>query len=68
MILIITGKGERNYNSEDSFTNKGVLRKIVPQWLKSPAMNGFILDFVQSHVKDGGSGALYVYLKKNKKF
>ena len=68
LILIITGKGERNYNSEDSFTNKGVLRKTVPQWLKSPAMNGFILDFVQSHVKDGGSGALYVYLKKNKKF
>lgn len=68
LILIITGKGERNYNSEDSFSNKGVLRKIVPQWLKSPAINGFILDFVQSHIKDGGSGALYVYLKKNKKF
>ena len=67
LILIITGKGERNYNSEESFSKKGVLRKTVPQWLKSPAMNGFILDFVQSHIKDGGSGALYVYLKKNKK-
>ena len=68
LVLIITGKGERNYNSEDSFSNKGVLRKTVPQWLKSPAISGFILDFVQSHIKDGGSGALYVYLKKNKKF
>ena len=67
LVLIITGKGERNYNSEDSFANKGVLRKTVPQWLKSPAISGFILDFVQSHIKDGGSGALYVYLKKNKK-
>lgn len=67
LVLIITGKGERNYNSKDSFSNKGVLRKTVPQWLKSPALNGFILDFVQSHIKDGGSGALYVYLKKNKK-
>ena len=28
LILIITGKGERNYNSEDSFSNKGVLRKM----------------------------------------
>ena len=68
LVLIITGKGERNYNSEDSFSNKGVLRKTVPQWLKSPAISGFILDFVQSHIKDGGSGALYVYLKKNKNF
>lgn len=68
LVLIITGKGERNYNSEDSFSSKGVLRKTVPQWLKSPAIKGFILDFVQSHIKDGGSGALYVYLKKNKKF
>lgn len=67
LVLIITGKGERNYNSESSFAIKGVLRKTVPQWLKSPAINGFILDFVQSHIKDGGSGALYVYLKKNKK-
>ena len=68
LILIITGKGERKYNSEESFSKKGVLRKTVPQWLKSPAISGFILDFVQSHIKDGGSGALYVYLKKNKKF
>ena len=67
LVLIITGKGERNYNSKDSFSNKGVLRKTVPQWLKSPALNGFILDYVQSHIKDGGSGALYVYFKKNKK-
>ena len=54
-------------NAYSAFSNKGVLRKTVPQWLKSPALNGFILDFVQSHIKDGGSGALYVYLKKNKK-
>lgn len=66
LVLVITGKGERNYHSEDIFANKGVLRKMVPQWLKSTDLSIFILDVVQSHIKDGGSGALYVYLKKNK--
>lgn len=68
LVLIITGKGEKNYDHAYSSQSLGVLKKKVPQWLQLPPVSDCILDFVEAHQKDGGSGALYVYLKRNKKF
>ena len=67
LILVITGKGEKNYDHAHGSQNFGVLKKKVPQWLQLHPVTDCILDFVEAHQKDGGSGALYVYLKKNKK-
>ena len=51
-VIIITGKG------------KGVLQNAVPEWLNQRSLRKKILsfDFAQSH--HGGSGALYVLLKR----
>ncbi|MDC1255375.1 Smr/MutS family protein [Paracoccaceae bacterium] len=67
LVLVITGKGEKNNDNAYGSSSLGVLKKKVPQWLRLQPVNDCILDFVEAHQKDGGSGALYVYLKKNKK-
>lgn len=55
-VLVITGKG--------SITKVGVLRTLVPQWLnQSP----FISSFAKAKPQDGGDGALYVRIKKQKR-
>lgn len=52
--LVITGKG---HGKGEGF---GVLKRKVPLWLKSSKM---VKSFVTAAPKDGGDGALYVYLK-----
>ena len=53
-VLVITGKGEGG---------EGVLRRNVPGWLSQ--MPG-ILKAQEAQPKDGGFGALYVYLKRQR--
>ena len=56
-ILIITGKGKEG---------TGVLRNKLPQWLKSDFCSPYILAFGQAKEKDGGSGAFYIRLRRNR--
>ncbi|HWY62700.1 MAG TPA: Smr/MutS family protein [Rhizomicrobium sp.] len=51
LTLVITGKG-------------GVLNQMVPRWLKQPGFAGLIAGIEPAHVRHGGAGALYVYLRK----
>ncbi len=53
-VLVVTGKG------------KGVLQSAVPNWLNQPLINQYILSFNYAQPKDGGSGALYILLKRHK--
>lgn len=53
-LIIITGKGS------------GVLRENVHKWLQHSYLSKYILHCSQATNKDGGSGALYVKLKKPK--
>ncbi len=55
-VLIIHGKG---YHSENS---KGVLKPYTINWLKQAAD---IKAFCSAHPRDGGTGAVYVLLKKS---
>jgi len=64
LVLVITGKGEKNNDNAYGSSSLGVLKKKVPQWLRLQPVDDCILDFVEAHQKDGGSGALYIYLKK----
>jgi len=59
-VLIITGKGDRNYINRVG--NKGVLKRMVPQWLDSPSISGMVKRHMDALPKDGGGGALYVFL------
>ena len=66
LLLVITGKGQRSYNRGNGPVLAGVLKQKVPHWLRSDPISPYVLEFVEAHQKDGGAGALYVYLKKNK--
>jgi len=60
-VLVITGKGTRSDGSS------GILQNSTPHWLNHPDLRPSILMFCHARPKDGGTGALYVYLRKNKK-
>ena len=66
LVLVITGKGIKHNPLADERDGYGILRKQVPIWLSSPPCKDKILHVCQAHVKHGGSGALYVYLTRNK--
>lgn len=57
-VLIITGKGR--------ISQPGVLRQKVPQWLSEPPLGGIVLKSSPAQPKHGGSGALYVYLRRQR--
>src|SRR5208282_2331351 len=55
LALVITGKGREG---------RGVLRDSVPRWLNEPGLRGRVLALVNAQPRDGGSGALYVLLRR----
>ncbi len=62
-VLVITGKG--GPKGRDG-TEGGILRQAVPRWLNEPALRQKILSFDYAQPKDGGTGALYILLKRNR--
>ena len=56
-VLVITGKGANN---------NGVLKRLVPMWLKSPPLGAKVLALSQATPADGGDGALYVMLRRRR--
>ena len=58
-VLVITGKGKVGAESE-----RGVLRRQVPQWLSQPEFRTFVVGFEEAHIGHGGTGALYVLLSR----
>jgi len=65
-VLIVTGKG-LEHNNQDIFEPKGSLKQIVPEWLKNDELKNMILTFIHPSPKLGGSGALYILLRRKKK-
>lgn len=66
-VLVITGKGNFSPKSDHCETPMpGVLKQKVPLWLSEGALGEIVLQFCPSQPKDGGSGALYVYLRRHR--
>ena len=63
-VLVITGKGLHHAKMEER--GAGVLRKNVPLWLNGEPNRSQILSFSNAKPSDGGSGALYVLLKRRR--
>ena len=59
-ILIVTGKGI----DDAVFSEKGVLRKSVPNWLAHSEISPLILAYKNPSERLGGTGALYILLRK----
>ena len=68
-ILVITGKGgpktEADLDADWRTTQtRGVLRRMVPQWLKEPPLHDCVLAVRPAHMRHGGAGAFYVILRR----
>lgn len=61
-VLVVTGKGGPGY--ADPFGERGVLRRSVPHWLRSPELRGLVIGFEEAARHHGGGGALYVRLRR----
>ncbi|HWB47862.1 MAG TPA: Smr/MutS family protein [Stellaceae bacterium] len=56
-VLVITGRGR---------AGGGVLKSAVPRWLAEPEFRPHILAIAAAQPRDGGSGALYVMLRRTR--
>ena len=69
-LLIVTGKGSRSKSYDDPYISEGlsVLKNSVPEYIKNEeSLNSIISKIVQASQKDGGEGAINIFLKNNKK-
>lgn len=63
--LIVTGKGSAAGGEWDEFRRTGVLRQIVPHWLREPGLRKFVIGFEEAAPSQGGYGALYVRIRRS---
>lgn len=66
LVLVITGKGKPGPDFGPIPQRYGVLKHQVPNWLRMPPLGGAILQVSDAHLKHGGAGALYVYLRRSR--
>lgn len=67
IVLVVTGKGGAQGGGGPMMglaDERGILRRLTPHWLRSPEMRPFVLGFEEAAVHHGGSGALYVRLRR----
>ena len=64
LVLVITGKGKHRDDDSPIPTRFGVLRHQVPQWLSMAPLGGLVLQVSEAHIRHGGGGAYYVYLRR----
>jgi DNA-nicking Smr family endonuclease len=66
LVVVVTGKGnpKNDENAPWMVSPHGVLKQMVPRWLNEPELAALVADVRPAHVKHGGGGALYVYLRK----
>jgi DNA-nicking Smr family endonuclease len=65
LVLVITGKGSGDAVAAPG--ERGVLRRVVPQWLGAPDLRSIVLGFEEAHAGHGGGGALYVRLRRGRR-
>lgn len=65
LVLVITGKGGAS-SGDLTFEERGVLRRAVPHWLRLPDLRPLVLGFEEASPHHGGSGALYVRLRRKR--
>lgn len=66
LVLIITGKGKDRDEGYAMPVPRGVLRHQVPHWLHGQNLSAMVLQVIPAHLRHGGDGAYYVYLKRQR--
>ena len=68
-LTVVTGKGLHSQNEKNPYVSKdlSILRFSVPEFIKNtPELMKLITEIKEAEIKDGGSGAFYIFLKKRK--
>ena len=68
-LIIVTGKGLHSENEKDPYVSKdlGILKYSVPEFISNNiSLMSMINEITDAKIEDGGAGAFYIYLKKNK--
>lgn len=67
-VLVITGKGGGAPDDEArpfyERSDRGVLKRLVPQWLGEPDLRRMVVSCGEAHARHGGEGALYLRLRR----
>ena len=69
-LLVITGKGLRSKSYSNPYISEklNVLRNSVPEFIKDDEdLRNKISKVLEADIRDGGEGAIYIFLKNNKK-
>ena len=69
-IIVVTGKGLHSSVEKDPYVSKdlSILKYSVPDFIENnPDIMKKVIEIKDAEVKDGGSGAFYIFLKKNYK-
>ena len=69
-LIVVTGKGIHSNVEKDPYVSKNlsILKYSVPEFItNNQNLMKIINDITDATIEDGGSGAFYIYLKKNKK-
>ena len=68
-LIIVTGKGLHSENEKDPYISKdlGILKYSVPEFISNNRnLMSMINEMKDAEIEDGGAGAFYIFLKKNK--
>ena len=68
-LIVITGKGLHSENEKDPYVSKdlGILKHSVPEFItNNSSLMSMINEITDAKIEDGGEGAFYIFLKKNK--
>ena len=68
-LIVVTGKGLHSENEKDPYVSKdlSILKYSVPEFISNNySLMSIINEITDAKIADGGSGAFYIFLKKNK--
>ena len=68
-LIVVTGKGIHSQNEMDPYVSKdlSILKYSVPEFISNNKnLMEFIYEMKDAKIEDGGGGAFYILLKKNK--
>ena len=68
-LIVVTGKGLHSNNEKNPYVSKdlAILKYSVPEFIKkNQILMSKIIEIRDAEIEDGGKGAFYIFLKKNR--
>ena len=69
-LLVITGKGVHKKTEKEEVSQPklfyGKIKNSIINWINDDDLKGYVLTYQDAGIEQGGDGAIFVYLRKNK--